>query len=383
MHVALVTLGYQPFRTSGFDLAGERLAHALLTAGHHVTIIAAGENRLQEVDRHPALDICRIPLGWTNWYGFASRAARWLRKNPRFDVLHFYDVSFSHAYHGPYVASLQHSFRQRIVSLGAFPGASPSKWLYRYGYYSFARRFAEKPGLERARGLLATSSSTMDEYLRNYSIDPGRMVLARHCVDTTAFRRISNRSAFRQKFSLGPEEPVILFVGFITPRKGIEHLAQAMPMMDPIPKLLIVGKWRDDHYRQFVIQKFGKLWGKVIEVGFVPDDQMASIYSAADVYVSPSLMEGFGLPPGEALSCETPVVVTDAGASAEVAGPGGFVVSPRDSTGIAQAVSILLRDPQKAQEMGQAGRAHIERSFSKQAMLKSTLEGYKKFLGVE
>jgi glycosyltransferase involved in cell wall biosynthesis len=383
MHIALVTFGYQPFRTSGFDLAGERLAHALLAAGHHVTIIAAGEKRSQEVDRSPGLEILRIALGRTNWYGFAYRAVHLLNRIPQYDVLHFYDVSFSYAYRGPYVASLQHSFRQRLESLGLFPGTSATRWLYRYVYYSFARNFAEAPGLRRAKGLLATSVSTMDEYARNYSVDPGRMVLARHSVDTNTFRRIPDRSEFRQKLGFSADEPVILFVGFITPRKGIEYVAQAMPMMDPIPRLLIVGKWRDNGYRQFVIQKFGKFWDKIIEVGFVPDDQMASYYSAADVYVSASLMEGFGLPPGEALSCETPVVVTDAGASAEVAGPGGFVVSPRDSEGIARAVSILLKDPQMRWEMGQAGRKHIEGAFSVQAMLNSTLEAYMKFLGVE
>jgi glycosyltransferase involved in cell wall biosynthesis len=121
----------------------------------------------------------------------------------------------------------------------------------------------------------------------------------------------------------------------------------------------------------------------VIETGFVPDEMMPAYYSLADVYVSPSLMEGFGLPLGEALACGTPVVAFDAGAVAEVVGPGGILVPPRDVKGLAEAVSYLLQNPDIRNSMAAKGRDHIVREFSVSKMLEATLEAYERFLDVK
>jgi len=381
MRIAFVTLGFDPLRMSGFDLAGERLVQALLGAGHAVTVIAAKRGRLCETQQHPNLTIVRLPLGPSNWIGFCFRAAWQLKYLPAFDVIHFYDVAFSYAYRGRFVASLQHSFLQRMEGLGPMPARGRAKWALRWLYYELSRRLAENPGLRRAQGLLATSASTQEAYLGSYHIPPERVRLARHCVDTQVFQRVPDTSELRRQLGLAPDEPVILFAGFITPRKGLEYLAQAMPHMQPVPRLVLVGKWLNDAYRQQVLQAFQPMQERVIEAGFVPDEAMPAYYSLADVYVSSSLMEGFGLPPGEALACETPVVVTNAGASAEVAGPGGLIVPPRDAAALAEAVSSLLQDPARRLALGRAGYAHIQSQFSVQVMLRDTLDAYQQFLG--
>jgi glycosyltransferase involved in cell wall biosynthesis len=92
-------------------------------------------------------------------------------------------------------------------------------------------------------------------------------------------------------------------------------------------------------------------------------------------------MEGFGLPLAEALACETPVVAVAAGAVAEVIGPGGLLVPPRDPAALAEAVSELLRDAALRRELGQRGREYIERDFSVRAMREATLDAYDRFLG--
>ena len=118
---------------------------------------------------------------------------------------------------------------------------------------------------------------------------------------------------------------------------------------------------------------------QVIEVGFVPDEEMPAYYSICDVYVSSSLMEGFGLPLAEALACETPVVAVDAGAAAEVIGPGGILVPARQIGAFADAVSTLLQNASMREEMGRLGRGHIQKNFSVDSMLSATLDAYKRF----
>jgi glycosyltransferase involved in cell wall biosynthesis len=378
MKIAFITLGYRPLRTSGLDVSGERLVQGLLDAGHEVTVIAGQREEQPEIHFHPLLKILRVPLDRTDWIGLAFRAAATLNRLERFDIVHFWDVHFGFAYRGCYVASLQHSFQQRVSSLGKLSLVNP-RGFYRYTYYTLARYLAEMPALSRACGLLAGSATTAQEFLCHYPIRPERVLLARHGVDTNFFQHTTNMIEIRQRLGIGFQEPVILFAGFITPRKGLEVLVQALPDIHPSPKLVLVGKWRDETYRQKVYRLIELFKDQVIEAGFVPDSEMPAYYSMADVYVSSSFLEGFGLPIAEALACKTPVVASDSGAVAEVMGPGGVLVPPGNSLALANAISGLLENPARMREMGEQGRQHICQNFSIQTMVDATLSAYDKF----
>ena len=381
MRIAFVTLGYTPFCTSGLDVSGERLVRALLEAGHHVSVIAGARAAITETHVHPALIIHRVPIGPSDWIGFSYRAVRLLKSlnhADSFDVVHFWDVHFAYAYSGKFLGSLQQSFRQRLHSL-TWRLDSPLSLIYRFTYYSLARVLAETPSIRRAAGLLAGSSTTREEFINHYKAPPDRIALARHGIDTAFFRRTDMADLLRSQLGIAKHEPVILFAGFVTPRKGLEHLASALPLIHPSPRLVIVGRWRSRVYQEQVLRLLGSAASQVIEAGFVPDEQMPAYYSLADVYVSPSLLEGFGLPLAEALACETPVVTTNAGTAAEVVGPGGVLVPPRDPIALASAVSDLLKDASLRRELGKRGREYVVSNFSIQTMLHSTLDAYERF----
>ena len=177
-----------------------------------------------------------------------------------------------------------------------------------------------------------------------------------------------------------PEDrPVMLFASFITPRKGLEYLAEALPQIKPAPILVLAGQWRDADYRTKILRLLEPVKEQVHEVGYVADSDMPGLFCMADVYVSPSLLEGFGLPVAEALACETPVVAVDAGAVAEVMGPGGILVPGRNGPALAEAISNLLQDADRRREFGRLGRRHIEENFSLDTMLRDTMAGYARF----
>lgn len=378
MKIALVTLGYKPFRTSGLDLSGERLVNALLGEGHDVTVIAGKRTDITEVHHHPSLTVIRIDLDAFDWIGFGYRAAKQLSGMEHFDVIHFWDVHFGWAFRGKFIGSLQHSFRQRLKSLDLSPTRGIT-WYSRFFYYTVARRIAEIPTIRRASGLIAGSTTTRDEFIKHYGVSPDHVAIAPHGVDTQFFQPSNNSGFTRRKLGLSEDERVILFAGFITRRKGLETLAKALPLIKPTPKLLILGQWRSETYRREVFENLRPNEHNVVEIGFAPDDAMPDYYSMADVYVSTSILEGFGLPLAESLACETPVVALKAGSVAEVVGEGGILINENDPATLAEAISALLQNQDRRSEMGKRGRMHITEEFSLEVMLEKTMEAYKRF----
>lgn len=376
MKIAFVTLGYTPLRTSGFCVIGERLVRLLLDAGHQVTVIAAQRGQFTETHIDSALEIYRIPLGRSNWIGYAYQAAQAVQKlnhKVPFDIVHFWDVHFAYACADPFVASLHQSFHQRLESLQWKFSSS-----YRAIYYFLAKTLAEKPSLSRAAGLLAVSSTTRDEFIHTYNVPPSHIALTRHGIDTEFFRPVPDTKKLAAHLGLSASEPVLLFAGFVTLRKGLTYLAQMLPLIQPTPRLIILGRWNPKSKKHF-LDRLGTMKNRVIDAGYVPDEQMPAFYSLADVYISSSLLEGFGLPLAESLACETPVVATSVGATAEVVGPGGILVPPRDPQAMAQAISKLLNDYPLRQELGKQGRNHITQHFTIQTMLHTTVEAYERF----
>ena len=374
MNIIFVTIGFSPLQTSGLDIVGERLVRGLLAQKHQVTIIAGRQEKRPEIFDDPGLKIIRIPLGKTHWLGFGLRAAFVLNrlvKKQAVDIVHFWDVYFAWAYRKKFIGSLNHSFYQRIATSA---NASHLKKLY----YWLAMLLAERPAIRRASGLLAISDTSLQDYRKHYPIPESKSVLTRLGIDAKFFHPVSNTENLRVALNIPPNAPVILYSGFFTPRKGLEYLAQAMQEIQPAPWLILTGKW-DDATRSRFLAQLGAARSRFIEAGFVPDDLMPSYFSMADLYVSPSLLEGFGLPLAEALACETPVVCADAGAAAEVVGPGGRLVPPGDASALAQAVSELLSAPEKRRALGKLGRNHIVENFSVETMLQAYLDAYQKF----
>ncbi len=378
MKVIFVSLGFAPVRLSGLDVSGERLVQGLLRAGHEVTVLAGQSGRVIEVMAHPALEIRRVPLGRSDWIGFARRVGTILREYSAAEVIHFWDVHFAYAFRGPFVASLQHSFRQRLRGLDDGEG-SRYRNAARAAYYHLARQFAEEPALERARGLLAGSRTTLEEFIQDYHVPEERMAVARHGIDTDLFRPAGAQERLKLKLGLDPDRPILLFAGFITPRKGLTYLARALPLIRPAPLLILLGRWRSPALRAQVYKILGPASADVCEPGFVADELMPAYFSLADVYVSASLMEGFGLPLAESLACETPVVAAAAGSVAEVVGPGGRLVPPRDPHALAEAVSELLGDNALRTSLGKAGAEYVRREFSLEKMVADTLSAYERF----
>ncbi len=380
MNICLISLDYRPHRSSGLTIYAEDLARGLIEIGHSVTVIAALRPGLPVHQNMERVELYRVPINRLDWISYSWHAARLLQhleQKCSFQIVHFLDIHFAYAYRGTFVASLWQSFRQRLVSRNGWPYNGISDFLQREAYYRIALRYIEKPCLARAGRLVASCRSTRDEFITHYKIRPARIDLALQGIDTRLFRPVSSED-LRQNLGLEGRR-VLLFTGFITPRKGLDYLGQAMQLLPQDVHLLIVGRWGPgcrDRFRKTL----GPAAERVHEIGFISDEERPRYYSLADVYVSPSILEGLGITPIEAMACGTPAVVTSASSGPEEVGEAGIVVPPCDPEALALGIRRLLDDNNLRRELGQKGRERVIEQFSYQRMTELTVQMYNRFL---
>lgn len=164
-------------------------------------------------------------------------------------------------------------------------------------------------------------------------------------------------AAFRAQKGL-PNQ-FILSVGTLEPRKNVELLIAAYRLLiartgGAWPLVVAGGKgWMFD--RIFEAVRDAGLDSRVLFPGYVARDELPLWYAAASVFVYPSLYEGFGLPPLEAMACGTPVIVSNASSLPEVVGDAGRQVDPHDPESLAAALEELLASKERREHMAQAG----------------------------
>jgi glycosyltransferase involved in cell wall biosynthesis len=377
MRLCLVSLDIAPVRTSGLAVYAERTAARLAAAGHDVTVIAALRPGTLPVEELGAVHVRRVPIDRSDWIGYGWRAARYVRRLNRqepFDVVHFIDLHFAWAYSGRYVASLLQSFRQRLTADRGRPYAS--SWrnrVFRTLYYRTARRVMEQPALRRADACVALSHATRDEFVQHYHLEPARVRIIPEPIDCAHF---SPRPTDELRRLLGLEGArVLLYVGFSTPRKGLEYLVAGLHALPQDVRLVIVGTW-EPGYRDKVIAAAGFAWERVIETGAVTDEAIPVYLSLADIFVLPSLLEGFGIPVLEAMACGTPVVATTAGSIGEVVGSCGLLVAPGDTSAMVEAINRLLDDDDLRHRLGHAARERAVSTFGEVAVVAQLVEVY-------
>jgi glycosyltransferase involved in cell wall biosynthesis len=220
---------------------------------------------------------------------------------------------------------------------------------------------ATRQAVRQADAVIAVSASTRRDVVRLLGVPEEKVAVVPNGIDET-FRPIADRGrleARRQERSL-PEHN-ILSVGTLEPRKNAETLIRAyaqLKRVSAIPhKLILAGGlgWRYEGLFALV-EELG-LQGDVLFPGFIPYDELPLWYNVADLFVYPSLYEGFGLPPLEAMACGVPVIASHASSLPEVVGDAGFLVDPLDVEGLAEAMARVLGDGALRAEMRKRGLA--------------------------
>ncbi|MBI1912016.1 MAG: glycosyltransferase family 4 protein [Deltaproteobacteria bacterium] len=226
-----------------------------------------------------------------------------------------------------------------------------------------------------SNGVLTLSGRSKADITRHYGIDDKRVWVTYLASDNKSFYRHSDKeiSAVRKKYSL--PERFILYIASSLPHKNYERLLEAFKTVkqgeDGI-KLVLIGA-RD--YGFDVIQKKIKeleLEDDVVFLGWLPFEDIPLIYCASDVFVFPSLHEGFGIPVLEAMSCGVPVVCSKIEPLTEVAADAAYFVNPLDAGDMAKGISSVLRDKKLRDRLIKDGLKRAK-EFSWERTAKDTL----------
>jgi glycosyltransferase involved in cell wall biosynthesis len=188
---------------------------------------------------------------------------------------------------------------------------------------------------------------------------------------------------FKPRENVTPEPNRILFVGNSEDRnKGILYLLRALRQLrGDVPFHLRVIHHPGSRSAPRMVQELG-LQGRVSVLESLATEDLVDQYNKAQLFVSPSLYEGFGLPAAEAQACGTAVVATTAGALSEIVEDGvtGVLVPPGQVGPLAAAIKALLLDPGRCETMGRAGAGRIAQRFNWRRTAEETLELYHEVL---
>jgi len=214
--------------------------------------------------------------------------------------------------------------------------------------------------VDQAVAIIADSQSTKNDLVQTLGVSEGKITVI-HPGVAHNMQPIDDRQLQDFRRSRGLPEHMILFLGTLEPRKNLPTLLQAYAIMHKKPNLnrcLVIaggkGWYYDEIYAQ--VERLG-LRDEVIFPGYVPETELPLWYNAADLFVYPSLYEGFGMPPLEAMACGTPVVVSNTSSLPEVVGDAALTVDPQDPQALADAMLEALHDPQTHQRLREAGPA--------------------------
>lgn len=222
--------------------------------------------------------------------------------------------------------------------------------------------WAVRHAVQRAQHLIAISESTRRDLIDLFGAAPERVSVI-YCGKDAAFVPATDRAALDAwRAQRGVPEKMILFVGTLEPRKNVARLIRAFARAKRaarLPhKLALIGArgWKYAAVDETIARE--NIADDVIFVGYVPQDELPRWYQAADLFVYPSLYEGFGMPPLDALASGTPVVTSNAASLPEVGGDAAIQIAPEDMDALTDAIVRALTDQDLRAQMIARGLAH-------------------------
>ena len=215
-------------------------------------------------------------------------------------------------------------------------------------------------GLSPESWVTTISQATKDDFCTHTNFNPDRVVPILLAASPDLFHPVADEDrklAIRRRLKLG-NGPYFLSLATLEPRKNIDHLIRCFSQLivsKELPvdvKLVLVGTkgWKFDD----IMAEAGRnneLMSRLVFTGFVPDEDLAPLYAGAMAFVYPSLYEGFGLPPLEAMQCGLPVITSNVSSLPEVVGDAAIQVAPKDVDALCQAMLTIASSPSVRADM--------------------------------
>ncbi len=257
----------------------------------------------------------------------------------------------------------------------------------------------EKTSIETADAVIAVSQETRKDIMRLFAVPDERVHVIHNGIDLEQYRPVTETDAL-ERYGVDPSRPYVLFVSRITRQKGIIHLVNAIPHIDPDLQVVLcagapdtkeIGAEMTAGVQAASTKRDGVIWIQEM----LPRPDVIQFYTHAAVFCCPSVYEPFGIINLEAMACKTAVVASAIGGIPEVVVPGetGELVplelrqgafdpeKPEQfSRDLAAAINQVALDPEKRAKFGTQGRTRVEEHFSWSAIAQKTLDLYASLL---
>ena len=216
----------------------------------------------------------------------------------------------------------------------------------------------------RATRVLTVSETSKRDILRYFRVPEAKIDVIYNAIDERLGEAPSAEDVERVRERYQLNDPFVLYAGNIKPHKNLDRLIEAFNTLRrgglENVKLLIIG---DEVSKYATLRRAVhryKLHKHVRFFGFVPDKTLASLYRLASVFVFPSLYEGFGLPPLEAMAAGTPVITSNVSSLPEVVGDAAILIDPYEPNEIAEAMRRVLTDPALREDLRARGLVRVK-----------------------
>ena len=258
-----------------------------------------------------------------------------------------------------------------------FPQYLPSRLGYAYA------RTSMWIATHRSTRVLTVSEASKRDILKYFRVPEGKIDVIYNGIDERFGEIPSPDEVLRVRERYQLNDPFVLYAGNIKPHKNLERLIEAFHLLrrnghDTV-KLLIIG---DEISKYATLRRAvhrHKLHKHVRFFGFVSDQTLAALYRLADVFVFPSLYEGFGLPPLEAMASGTPVITSNVSSLPEVVGDAALLIDPYEPAAIAQAMHRVLTEPSLREDLRRRGLQRVK-EFSWDRSIRRVHEIYQEVL---
>jgi len=365
LNICFVTKMYPP-RTGGGATYAYELANALGERGHEVDVYTQavpGEEMAGDV--HPNVDVARItkarPLVVFSTLYF-SIACRFRIDFEEYDVIHgtlmpastiAFDPVLLRSLDAPLVLTSHGTSYDEARSVAP---QRPVDYVFRYVFHPLNIIMDAIAGRSADR-IIAVSDHTRKQLRDLYRFDEDRLVTIPPGIDTERFRPVDDRHP-----AVDPDRESVLVLSRLDPRKGIDTAIRGFAELDrPDAELLIAGTGRLEASLKELAEELG-VREDVRFLGFVPDEELPSLYSSVDLFVLPSEYEGFGIVFMEAMACGTPVIGTDVGGipTAVNQGETGYLVARGEAEELAGRIDEILDGVERYEQMASASREWAE-----------------------
>lgn len=325
-----------------------------------------------------------ISLPWYSWREqlFFPR----IIKKEKIDLMHFPHFNVPIFSRVPFVVTIHDLILTRFPSRRASMLPSSIYWLKQFAY-----RVVIKTALRKARRIISVSNFTKQDILNKFTIEPSKLIVTYEGVPNLRgdkSRELSDREemSILRKYKI--KKPFILYVGNAYPHKNLEFLLGSfVSLLADYPKLKLLMVGREDYFykrlkkqaQKMLLYNYSKDKSTVLFPGYIPDSELAVIYKKSLLYVFPSLYEGFGLPPLEAMLFSCPVLSSNQASLPEILGEAASYFDPYNQDDFLSKIRILIDKDDLRESLKAKGLKHIK-NFSWSDCAYKTLDVYRQAL---